>query len=170
VAGAQRLFTALWPDDAVRHALAQAQACWSWPSGAARVKPERLHATLHFLGNVPAARIPLLDEAIARVGFEPFSLEFGLPDIWAGGIAVLQPRAMPPQLLALHAKLGEAIGGLGLPVESRAYRAHVTLARRASGAKPPAEAPALPWEVNKGFVLVRSLPGGRGYEVIGRYG
>lgn len=169
-AGAQRLFTALWPDDAVRHALAQSLAHWSWPVGVATVKPERLHATLHFLGNVPAERIPQLDQALARVGFDPFSLEFGVPDLWAGGIAVLRPHAMPPHLLALHGRLGDAIEGLGLPVESRPYRSHVTLARRAVGAKPPAEAPAFRWNVNEGFVLVRSLPGGRGYEAIGRYG
>lgn len=169
-AASQRLFTALWPDDEVRQALALAQARWTWPAHARRVPSERLHATLHFLGNVPAELVPSLERALARVGFDPFALEFGLPDVWAGGIAVLRPHAMPPPLLALHAALGAAIAGVNLPLDARPYRTHVTLARRAGGATPPAQALSLRWEIKEGFVLARSLPGARGYEVIGRYG
>jgi hypothetical protein len=46
----------------------------------------------------------------------------------------------------------------------------VTLARRAAGAVPPPEPPDVHWVAREGFVLVQVLTGGRGYEVIERFG
>ena len=55
-----RLFIALWPDTRVRAALVESAGQWSWNAGAARERPERLHLTLHFLGDVPRHRAPAL--------------------------------------------------------------------------------------------------------------
>ena len=165
----QRLFTALWPGPSLRAAIAEWQRTWDWPRQAARVKADRLHATLHFLGDVPTRRVPELTLALA-VPFESFELELGLAGVWPNGVAVVEPLAIPPELLELHARVGAVLSRLELPVDTRAYRPHVTLARRAHGAKPPPGSPALRWRVDGGYVLVRSLPGGAGYEVIGRYG
>ena len=41
--------------------------------------------------------------------------------LWPHGIAVLEPLAEPPGLLALHARLGEALLALGLQPEARAW-------------------------------------------------
>ena len=164
----QRLFTALWPAPSLRAALAQWQGTWDWPRQAARVEADRLHATLHFLGDVPARRVPELTGALA-VPFEPFELELGVAGVWPNGVAVVEPLATPPALAGLHARLGDVLRRLELPVDTRPYRPHVTLARRAHAAKPPLEGPALRWRVDDGYVLVRSLPGGAGYEVIGRF-
>jgi len=71
--------------------------------------------------------------------------------------------------LRLHAALRRELVVLDLPVEARPCRAHVTLARRARGAKPPPQGPALRWRIDAGFVLVRALPGGAGYEVLERF-
>lgn len=165
---AQRLFTALWPTPAVRAALAQWQDAWTWPPQAARVKPDQLHVTLHFLGDVPDERVPELAQAL-RLPFEPFTLDLGEPQVWSSGIAVVQPHGTPAPLQRLHAALGTRIAALGLPLESRPYRAHVTLARRAQGATPPAGGPGLHWQVDDGYVLVRSGPGGAGYRLVERY-
>jgi 2'-5' RNA ligase len=164
-----RLFLALWPTEAVRAGLAAWQQTWRWPPRASRVGAERLHITLHFLGDVAVGRWPELLQGL-RVPFEPFELRFGVAQVWPGGIAVLNPQETPAALLRLHADLARAIQGLDLPVETRPYRAHVTLSRRAAGAKPPASGPDLSWLADSGYVLVRSLPGGAGYEVLQRFG
>jgi len=165
----QRLFTALWPAPSLQAALAKWQGSWDWPRQAARVKTDRLHATLHFLGDVPAHRLPELASALA-VPFESFELELGVAGVWPNGVAVVEPVATPSALTELHARMGKVLSRMEIPVDARAYRPHVTLARRAHGAKPPPEGPALRWRVDEGYVLVRSLPGGAGYEVIARFG
>jgi RNA 2',3'-cyclic 3'-phosphodiesterase len=71
--------------------------------------------------------------------------------------------------LRLHEALRRRLVGMDMPVESRPYRAHVTLARRAHGARPPPQGPALGWQIDSGYVLVRSLPGGAGYQVLERF-
>lgn len=163
-----RLFLALWPDDGVRDRIASWQHSWKWPPSAKPVPPERLHLTLHFIGNVAAARLPELVRGL-RVGFEPVALSFGEGTVWPGGIAVLRPQETPDALTGLHGRLAAALRALALPVESRPYRAHVTLARRASGAEPPATNPAVAWRAEDGYVLVRSLPGGAGYQILERF-
>jgi 2'-5' RNA ligase len=164
-----RLFLALWPDAATRTGLAAWQHGWAWPPRAAQVRPERLHMTLHFLGDVAAERLPALIRGV-DTRTDRFDLQFGRAELWPGGIAVLRPRQTPPALVRLHAELGDALRTLELPVEARPFRAHVTLARRAAGATPPAHGPELDWPVDAGFALVRSLPGGAGYQVLQRFG
>lgn len=163
-----RLFLAVWPDAAVREALAGWQRAWTLPPGAALVPSERLHLTLHFLGNVPVGELAALTAGL-RVPFEPFELAFGHAELWPGGTAVLRPEATPPALLGLHGRLAAALAGLDQPLESRRFKAHVTLARRAIGATPPSGQPRFTWRADGGFVLVRSLPDRGGYEVLARF-
>jgi len=163
-----RLFLALWPPPEARDALVQHQSAWRWSEGTARVRPERLHVTLHFIGAVPQSRVAEVVPAL-QVPFTPFELDLsqGRPRAWHGGLAVLELHA-PPALLRLHQDLAQALERAGLPLERRAYRPHVTLARRAFGATPAASSPATTWQVREGYALVRTLPAG-GYEGIGRY-
>jgi 2'-5' RNA ligase len=163
-----RLFVALWPEPGIQAGLAAWQQAWQWPPRAALVKTERLHATLHFLGDVDAGRLPALLVGL-RVRFEPFELALGRAEVWPGGIAVVRPLEVPAALLQLHADLAQALRRLDIPVEARPFRAHITLARRAVGAKPPAQALDLPWRAGQAYVLVRSLPGGAGYQVLERF-
>lgn len=160
----QRLFIALWPGEPVRSALAAAQQRWTWPVRAALVRPDKLHLTLHFLGDVESDRVDALKAAL-DLASPPFELQARSADVWRGGIAVLETDT-PPPLLALHAALGEALVGLGLAVEARPYRPHVTFARHAQDALPPPDLPALAWLVH-GHALVRSAGGD--YTVIKSY-
>lgn len=162
-----RLFLALWPPPEVAQALAQLQARWTWPAGAAVVDPVKLHVTLHFIGAVPSARLDGLREAL-HVPFAPsaFDPAAGRCHVWPAGIAILE-LPVPPALRRLHEHLGEALRRAGLPVEERAWRPHVTFARHAQRAVPPPDGAAgvPPWRVAAGYTLVRSAPG-RGYEVV----
>ena len=163
-----RLFIALWPGEALQEAIASWQSHWTWPPHAALVRRERLHLTLHFLGNVPEGRLCDLARGL-KVPFEPFSLALGEAQVWPNGVASLRPDHTPDVLWRLHADLGRAVGALDLPVEARPYRAHVTLARRARGAQPPPQGPDLHWRIDAGYALVRTLPGGAGYKVLERF-
>jgi 2'-5' RNA ligase len=164
-----RLFLALWPSPAVRAQLVAWRDAWRWPPGATPTPDERLHLTLHFIGAVARARVGEIADALEIRGGR-FELAFGRPEVWPGGIAVLRPDAVPARLAALHAALGTRLLALGLRVEDRPFRAHVTCARRAQGATPPAMARgAMRWAV-RGHALVESRMGaGGGYIVLRRY-
>ena len=152
-----RLFLALWPDPAMRHLLKEWRDAWGWPKSAAPVPPDKLHVTLHFLGALPGERLQEFLDGF-RVPFEPFRLDLGTAAVWHNGIAVLEPQLAPPELLALHARLAEALVALGLHPESRPYRPHVTMARRAHGAVLPSNGEPIAWDV-RGYALVESKNG-----------
>ena len=161
-----RLFLALWPDDATRRVLAARRDCWIWPRGAAVVADDRLHLTLHFIGPVPVERVQAVADGLA-VPLAAFALEDGVAERWRNGIAAWCWPETPPELVALHARLAAALRQLGLPVEQRPFRPHVTLARKVADATAPAGAPAsLVWPVH-GYALVQSQGG---YRVLRRYG
>ncbi len=156
-ANTTRLFLALWPDPALRHQLKEWRDAWAWPKGASPVHPDKLHVTLHFLGALPSERLPEFLEGFA-VPFEPFQLVLDHAALWHNGIAVLEPSAPPAELPALHRRLSGALAGLGLAPEARAYRPHVTMARRAGGAVAPPAGPPVLWQAN-GYALVESKSG-----------
>jgi len=163
-----RLFLALWPDAQVREALVRSREAWAWPAGVALVRPQSLHLTLHFLGAVPVTRLPQLRAGLA-VPFQSFTLCLDRPAQWPRGIAVLQAEHLPAGLLDLHQALGQGLQRLGLPVEQRTLRPHVTLARRAGRALPPVEAQRIDWPV-QGYALVASMPDAPGrYRLLERY-
>lgn len=161
-----RLFIALWPGAAVRAALADSARGWTWPPRAALVRAPRLHLTLHFLGDVARDRIARLRAAIA-LPMRPFDITLARAALWPGGIAVLEPDAVSAPLAQLHAALAHALRDCGLCVERRAFRPHVTLARRAAGSLPPAHIAPLDWRVDS-YVLAASV-GAREYEIVQRY-
>jgi len=164
--GNARLFIALWPDPAVRDAIAAWSERWRWNASAKRVGAGHLHLTLHFLGDVPREQLPALRRALA-LPFAPFTLVLERAVQWRGGTAVLEPARVPLRLRELHAALGDALRSVAIPVEARALRPHVTLARRAGPAEPPGSAAQLRWRV-AGYALVESRPGA-GYEVLQTY-
>lgn len=164
-----RLFLGLWPPAHVREALEAHASRWSWPPAARRTPADRLHATLHFLGAIPAARVADLREPLA-LAWEGCELLLDRAQVWPGGIAVLEAQAVPAPLANLHAALGGRLRELGIPVETRPYRPHVTFARKAFGARAPARFEPLRWRLGPHYLLVQSLPGGRGYLPLQRFG
>ena len=163
-----RLFLTLWPAPRLRSELLAHQRTWRWQPGAALVYPEKLHLTLHFIGAVPRQRLASL-MAELKVPVTPFVLDFGQPALWHGGLAVLQPHAAPAGLLQLHEALAQALQRLDLPGERATFRPHVTLARHAIGAQPPASPPLLRWPVQD-YALVESVAApANSYRLLQRY-
>jgi len=108
------------------------------------VRPENIHLSLKFLGDVEETREPELAAALKRaVGTRaeprPVTLQitgFGVfPDyhrphvLWAG----VTPE---PGLELLQHGVEQAFAPLGFPAEARAFRPHVTLGRAARDARP----------------------------------
>jgi 2'-5' RNA ligase len=112
---------------ALKRELAATGAAVRW------VRDEGLHATVKFLGAVPAAQLPELQAALsAPVGARP-------PMTAAvSGLGVFPSPRRPrvvwagldcPPLAALAAALDDALGRFGFKPEARAFRAHITLGR-----------------------------------------
>jgi 2'-5' RNA ligase len=108
------------------------------------VRPENIHLSLKFLGEVEEGRGSELQMALqhaagARPEPRPLALQisgFGVfPDyhrpqvLWAG----VTPE---PGLELLQHSVEQAFAPLGFPTEARAFRPHVTLARASRNARP----------------------------------
>ena len=163
-----RLFTALWPDPAVRAHLAAESDAWQWPPHARRVDPAKLHLTLHFIGAFARGRVDALATALTTLDHPvPMALQATKREVWRGGIAVLLFDA-DPTLAALHDAIGAVVAGFGVALDPRPFSPHATLARGARGAAPPLPPPALAWRAS-GFALVESAPDGD-YRVLRAFG
>lgn len=164
----QRLFLALWPNEAVRGQLAGHARYWTWPAGCLPYAPADWHVTLHFIGNVQSERFAEI-VARAQVPLEPFDLVLDQPQVWHRGLAVLRASAWPEALRVLHGQLGRALQGLGLPVDSRPYQPHVTLARNASAVLPPTACAPVVWPVRSYALVVSTGSREQRYQVIRQY-
>ena len=164
----QRLFLALWPEEEVRAQLAAHTRQWRWPAGGVPYLPADWHVTLHFIGNVGIGQVEGI-AAGADVPFQPFALTLDQPQLWPHGLAVLCATGVPQPLQALHGRLGQALCGLGLPVEARPYQPHVTLARRAGAAVPPGACAPVVWRVCSFALVVSTGDPGQRYRVIRQY-
>jgi hypothetical protein len=108
---------------------------------------------------------PRLTAPALAVPVVPCTLRLATVQVWHGGLVVLLPEAMPAVLDRLHQQLAQALLAQGLPQEARAWRPHVTLARRAAGLLLPVTPPPVDWRVD-GYALVRSS---NGYHTLANY-
>jgi 2'-5' RNA ligase len=98
------------------------------------VRPEQLHATLRFLGDVDEGLVGRLGDVMrASVeGVPPFTIKFAgagaFPSPKKARVVWIGMRGAGP-LEAIAASLERSVVGLGLPSEGRAFRPHVTCAR-----------------------------------------
>jgi 2'-5' RNA ligase len=135
-----RLFIAIDLDDAARDTIAAEQkrlVSAIGKVGGSRltiVRPEQMHLTLVFLGEVAEPIAAQLTEGIAApVDQRAFDLTFA-------GIGVFPPRGSPNvlwvgvtegarEVAGLQHELARRVGELGIPLETRPFHAHLTLAR-----------------------------------------
>jgi 2'-5' RNA ligase len=147
-----RAFFAIDLDDAVREAAAGvARLLQRRPGGdgVRWVRPEALHVTLRFLGNVETSRLPALVECVAREvdPLAPFASGLGMPRLF--------PTVRRPRVVVLELVPEEPIAGLagavergvvaaGFESEDRPFRAHLTLGRVRQRRFPATEGLAAP--------------------------
>ena len=167
-----RLFFALWPDAAGRAALAAWQPPLHALCGGRVMRPDTLHATLVFLGDVAGHRLEALRLAAQETGFRSFGLNFARARYWEHNhIVYAAPEAPPAALYELVDTLERNLRRHHFHFDARAYQPHVTLLRHAKWGD--AQLPPMPpvcWQVSR-FALVQSLreADGARYRVLARF-
>lgn len=127
----RRVFFALWPDDTTRTEVSQLSERLEQP-GLRKLKPTNLHVTLAFLGNVEEAVIQTLRQRARGLKSSPVTLQFDEIDYWPKPrIVCLTCQKQPSSLYQLINALNHLIQDLPVHRESRPFRAHMTLARKA---------------------------------------
>lgn len=99
------------------------------------VRPKNIHLTLKFLGDIKAADIETVGDAVEKavIGVAPFSLE-------ASGVGVFpnlrRPRVLwtgiggqTEELKQLQKAIEMGLLGIGFPKEARPFKGHLTLGR-----------------------------------------
>ncbi len=150
-----RLFFALWPDTNVRRQLTQTAGRLHFEGRSRLVNPKNYHVTLAFVGEVSDARLALLQQIGRSLRASRFAFKCDSIEFWRDSLVVVAAVGeAPPGLLALWAKLNDAIG---LP--RKRLHAHVTLARKVAQAPVPQVMSPIEWQATN-FSLIRSDTGG----------
>ena len=145
----QRCFIALTPDVSTRQRLASLPV----HPRARRVDAADLHLTLAFLGALAPAQARHLCDALTQLAGPLPALAFGGLERWPDE---QRPRvevavfALPEELAAVVRRLHPWLTAMGLPVDSRPFRPHFTLARfrHGDGAVHPAAAAIQPFDAH----------------------
>ena len=147
------------------------------------VSRAQLHLTLRFLGESSQAQTDIVAKALGKVTGAAFEITLnrvgGFPSLrqprvlWLGGVSGVE------HLAALAAKVEEAAVVSGFPPETRAFDAHLTLARvRRTPSSPfPPEltealktVPSFTWRVSRFFLVQSNLtPQGSIYTTLHEY-
>jgi 2'-5' RNA ligase len=166
-----RLFFALWPSEQVRRSIVDASLPLSSQLEGRVIRPQNLHITLHFIGQVTEDIKRCMHISAQTVSVDSFTVKldrFGYfkraKILWIG------PRQLPDELVRLHQDLGKALSPCGYKSETRQYNPHVSLMRKCARPKAVQNELTIPWSANE-FVLVESIQteSGVDYQVIEHY-
>jgi len=131
-----RTFVAIELPEEVRAYLADCQERLRRAGGDVKwVRPDLIHLTLVFLGEVPTEALADLEKSVRDAASGPVAMA-----LRAGGAGRFPPRGLPRviwigieepsgKLLALQKALADATAAFAEKAEDRAYQAHLTLGR-----------------------------------------
>lgn len=167
----RRLFFALWPDEAMRYAMAHTTDEAARASGGRPVPASNLHVTLAFLGAVPEERLPELAgaaRAAATALAGPLELVFDRLEYWrAARLLCALPSEAPEWAAALARRLQERLIESGFAPDLRPFRPHVTLVRKVPLPGPMHAMHPVVWRFTElALVESRTLPTGPVYSVL----
>lgn len=161
-----RLFFALWPDQATRAKIDQLNQSL-FCKHLKKVRPDNLHVTLAFMGRVDEKTEREIRQSIPDITAEPITIFFDQLTSWSdAGVLCLTTSKQPQQIINLVEQLKIVIGAYGVELDSRPYTAHVTLARKAQP-NPTTILTPICWHAMS-FALVESVSTARGvnYQVL----
>ena len=133
-----RTFIAIELDESVKDGLTKLRKRLEGqaPRGSVRwVRPEGIHLTLKFLGDVPADQIEEITQALQKgcEGFAPFSLSCGglgcFPNLKRPRVVWTGIQEETGTLAQLQRAIEEHVAPLGYPTEKRKFSPHLTLGR-----------------------------------------
>ena len=148
------MFVAVYPPMNVIEALLESLDALELPPHRL-VRPDQIHLTLLFLGQLPSAELDATLETVQRAtaGFAPFILApsrlITLPERHAARLVAAEAEA-PPTLLELHRRLASRLARRPRKRPSDRFRPHLTLCRfRSPRRMPPLNQPVSvePFEV-----------------------
>ena len=136
-----RVFVAVELPPKVRSALAELieELRDTQVPGLRLVRPEGIHLTLKFLGDIPKSQVESIVTAVSQAAqpSRAFAVELGQPGVfpnrnaprvlWAGICGDLSP------LLVLHQQVEDALAMLGFAKDRRGFNPHLTVARIRDG-------------------------------------
>ncbi len=169
-----RVFFALWPSSVNAEALGEIARREAASAGGKPTRPETIHLTLAFIGDVAEARLPALINAAAGVSCSAFSFVIDQLAYWPHNrirwAGCSQP---PPELPALAEALRSRLLAADFAVDrgKSGFLPHLTLLRKCrEGVADLGLSPPLAWQADE-FVLVRSqlAAGGSQYRVLQRF-
>ena len=166
-----RVFFALWPPPAVREQLVEVGKLLHREVGGKPTRPESIHLTLAFLGDVEVERLDALKSAAADVQADACTITIDRAGCWnRNGIGWAGPREMPEELRTLVDRLLQALRDAKFAFDDKPFAAHLTLVRRGAGKRAEPAFDPVVWPVDE-FVLVQSElnAGGSRYSIIGRW-
>lgn len=155
----QRVFFALWPDEATRDALVTLRA--AHPGNGRDVPRAHLHLTLAFAGSVDSRQVAAIQSgADALHAPAAFDLWLDRLDGFAQArVQWLGPSDPPTALTTLAQRLQAVCRSAGIALSGEAFRPHVTLRRHVEEPQ-QARVPGLHWPV-RDFALIESGRDGR---------
>jgi 2'-5' RNA ligase len=157
-----RAFFALWPDAPAAEALERHAIRLSREVDGRCMRPETLHLTLAFLGDLPEARLASLVAAPPPAFVPAFPLCLDRVGVWPhNGIGWAAPTVPPSPLLEFQRSLAGWLRERGFDPDPRPFRPHVTLVRHAARSREGVGIAPVEWTA-RAFVLVRSLRGPTG--------
>ncbi|NUS38020.1 MAG: RNA 2',3'-cyclic phosphodiesterase [Lysobacter sp.] len=169
-----RLFFALWPDAALREAVAGTTEALVrlHPNDGRRLRADRYHMTLQFLGDIPA---PRRDEVVARATGAAQAVASAAVDLvldHAGGFPNARVWWLAPAAAAELRRLWDALGMALLHAGQKAkaspgFSPHLTIVRDVGARLPATPVAPLRWRVDR-FVLIDSQPP-KPYRIVGEW-
>jgi len=173
--GAHRLFFALWPSQQVRDAVASRaeRLAVSYTFDGRRMRPDRYHVTLQFLGDIPADEREDVVARAATAAAQVDSPAFDLVLDHAGGfpnarVWWLAPEMPPEGLRQLWDALGIALLQAGQkPKASPGFSPHLTIVRDVGTRLSAGPIEPVRWHIDR-FVLIDSQPP-KPYRIVGEW-
>lgn len=93
------------------------------------VKPELVHVTIKFLGDVPQEKVGDVAEALGKVMVAPFPAHVKGMGAFPGRAVRVVWLGLEGDFQELYQKVEQALSPLGFAPEARGFSAHVTLGR-----------------------------------------
>jgi 2'-5' RNA ligase len=101
------------------------------------VEPENIHATVRFLGEVPAPTIELVKEQMNELKFGPFDMEFvglgAFPNLRRINVVWVGMRKGGEQISQVFEQLEPRFRKIGFDPDRKGFSPHVTVARVKTG-------------------------------------
>jgi len=150
-------------------------------SGVRWSKPENVHLTLRFLGEIKDALVPEAAEAVREAASRcpPLFLKLGRPGAFGGRsprVLFLRVEGDLERLAELYSELEDELEKRGFGREERSFKPHLTLGRRKKGAVPPSWTDLVSlkgitdWESEELVLFSSTLtPAGPIYTPLGRF-